>query len=324
LVEPIIFFVRETQHSVAYSVTADLAADVGIHLGDGSLLIGEGPSKGTYRYEVIGHAAEDQLYLIGNVIPIVSSAYDLQQPGIYLNRTLTWMSLRYHSKSVAQFKHDYLGLPSGKKTNASIPQMIRDDSQLMKCLARELLATDGVLGFYTASVSGPHKYARIQLKMTAGTVIEELAEFLQNELGMSASCRMNAGTSDRWGGAPQHILQINCSEDIDAWRNEIGFSNPSHISRLMTFELMGECPPSGTTRARLSFLSGCSPNLHCCSPIPRTAFVSMVDTMRRQFGYPRLKGDALVEQIGRVNRMLRLRSGRELPEIVNMRAAGEI
>lgn len=244
------------QLSVAFSVTADLAADVGIHLGDGSLLIGKGPSKGTYRYEVTGHAAEDQLYLIGNVILIVSSAYGLRQPGIYLNRTLSWMSLRYHSKCVVLFKHEYLRLPSGKKTNASIPQVIRDDGRLMKCVARELLATDGVWGFYTASASGPHRYARIQLKLTAGTVIEELAEFLQNELGMSVSCRMNAVTSDRLGEAPQHILQINRSEDIDAWRNEIGFSNPSHISRLMTFELMGECPPNGTTTARLSFLSG--------------------------------------------------------------------
>jgi len=312
------------QHSVAFSVTEDLAADVGIHLGDGSLLIGKGPSKGTYRYEVTGHAAEDQLYLIGNVIPIVSSAYDLRQPGIYLNRSLTWMSLRYHSKSVALFKHEYLGLPSGKKTNASIPQVIRDDGRLMKCLARELLATDGVPGFYTAFVGGPHKYARIQLKLTAGAVIKELAEFLQNELGMSVLCRMNAVTSVRWGGAAQHILQINCSQDIDAWRNEIGFSNPSHISRLMTFELLGECPPSGTTTARLSFLSGCSPNVHCRIPMPETAFVSIVGTMRRQFGYPRLKGDALIEQIRRVNRMLRLRSGRELPQIVNLRAAGEI
>ncbi|TMI14151.1 hypothetical protein E6H33_09010 [Candidatus Bathyarchaeota archaeon] len=59
----------------------------------------------------------------------------------------------------------------------------------MRPLARELLATDGVLGFYNAGGNNPHKYPRIQIKLKASLVIEQLATFLQADLSISASCR---------------------------------------------------------------------------------------------------------------------------------------
>ena len=299
-----------------YSITPDVAADTGIHLGDGSLFIGRKESAGTYRYEVIGHATEDQLYLIGQVMPTVSAAYGLRDPGIYVNRELTWASIRYHSKNVVLFKHETLGLPNGKKSNASIPAMIRTDSHLMRHLAREILAADGVLGFYNASPKHAHKYARIQIKLTATLVIEELARFLRDELGMSVSCRMNCVGSGGWHTRPQHIIQLNCSDEIDLWRREIGFSNPSHISRFMVFEKLGYCPPHTSMSGRILFLSGCSPVPTASEQIPRDALVSVVDLMRKRFNSPKLEGEALVRQIGAINRNLRSKNHRALPEIV--------
>src|SRR5215467_4890672 len=73
--------------------------------------------------------------------------------------------------------------PNGRKRDTSIPEIIRQDPRLMRHLARELLATDGVLGFYN-SAHGPHKYPRIQITMTAGRVIEQLVRFLRDELGV--------------------------------------------------------------------------------------------------------------------------------------------
>jgi hypothetical protein len=303
-----------------YSITPDVAADTGIHLGDGSLFIGRKESAGTYRYEVIGHATEDQLYLIGQVMPTVSAAYGLRDPGIYVNREMTWASIRYHSKNVVLFKHETLGLPNGKKSNASIPAMIRTDSHLMRHLAREILATDGVLGFYNASPKHAHKYARIQIKLTATLVIEELARFLRDELGMSVSCRMNCVSSDGWHTRPQHIIQLNCSDEINLWRREIGFSNPSHISRMMVFEALGECPPRTSIVDRLSFLSGCSSTLGASRPITESAFDYTISKMKREFGSPMLDAHTIIERIRDINVRLR-HLGRELPRIVETRAS---
>jgi len=311
------------QQPAGLSVNLDVAAETGIHLGDGSLFIRRGRPKTSYRYDVTGHVLEDQLYLLGCVVPTVSLAYGLGEPGIYVDREISWMSLRYGSKAVALFKHETLGLPNGKKTTASIPRMIRENSYLMRFLTREVLATDGILGYYSAS-NYRHKYPRIIIKLTARRVIEELAEFLHNELGMSVSLRLNIVDKDSWGTCPRHALQIACSEDIDTWRKEIGFSNPSQISRIMVFERLGECPPRTSIIDRLSFLSGLSSKTTSSGPIPLEAFISTVQLMRKSFEFPRLEGKEIASYVFRTNRRLQSRLGRRLPQIIDLRAAGEI
>jgi hypothetical protein len=77
------------------------------------------------------------------------------------------MKIVYESKEIALFKHRMLGLPNGRKIDPSIPPAILKNSRLMKYCVREILATHGLLGFYNASRNQPHKYARIQIEMTA-------------------------------------------------------------------------------------------------------------------------------------------------------------
>ena len=51
-----------------FALSPDVAAETGIHIGDGSLSIKRKGPHGSYQYEVTGHALEDQLYLIGTVM----------------------------------------------------------------------------------------------------------------------------------------------------------------------------------------------------------------------------------------------------------------
>ncbi len=305
------------QNATTFHLTPDVAADTGVHIGDGSLFIKRGGPHGAYQYEVTGHAVEDQLYLIGTVMPTVSAAYDLHRAGLYINRGLTWIKLRYQSKAVALFKHETLGLPNGKKRNLSIPQVLRNDSRLMRHLARELLATDGVFGFYNAGRNGAYKYPRIQIRMSAGLVIEELARFFRNELGISCLLRTELVAHDGWGVSHQHILQISRSEDIEVWRREIGFSNPSHISRMMDFESLGQCIPRTSIIDRLSFLCNRSSRLATSDTITSNDLVLIVDRMRKIFGFPRLTGEALLQKIDETDKRLESALGRKLPRLVD-------
>lgn len=310
----------DSQNSAMFSITREVAADTGIHLGDGHLFIRQNGADTNYSYDITGNAIEDQLYLLSHVIPTIESAYNLHKFGVYLNRERTWMSIVFQSKNVALFKHRVLGLPNGRKINPSIPPAILIDDRLMKCFVREILATDGVLGFCNASRNQPHKYPRIQIKMTARAVIEEVAKFLKERLSISVSCRLNAEPGG-CGRRPRHIIQINRSADIDTWRKEIGFSNPSHISRMMVFEEIGECPPRTSIVDRLSFLTGCTPRLRTSGPITESAFESAISKMTLEFGSPVLNALRTVERIQKVN--LRLQSlARELPRIVELRTAG--
>jgi hypothetical protein len=303
--------------SSEFHLSPDVAAETGIHIGDGGLSIKRGGPHGHYQYEVTGHALEDQLYLIGTVMPTISAAYDLHRPGFYINPEQTWISLRYQSKAVALFKHETLGLPNGRKRNLSIPEAFRNDTRLMRPLARELLATDGVLGFYNAGRNNPHKYPRIQIKLKASLVIEQLATFLRADLGISASCRSTMSVHEGRSPSLQQILQVNRSEDIETWRREIGFSNPSHISRMMVFEALGECVPRTSIVDRLSFLCGYSSRLATSKPIAPSDLVAMVDKMTTSFGFPRVTGEAILRGISQINKRLGSNLDRKLPMLVN-------
>ncbi len=302
-----------------FPLSPDVAAETGIHIGDGGLSIKRKGPHGSYQYEVTGHALEDQLYLIGTVMPTISAAYGLQRPGFYINPEQTWISLRYQNKAVALFKNETLGLPNGRKRDLSIPALIRRDSHLMRHLARELLATDGVLGFYNAGACRLHKYPRIQIKLKACPVIEQLASFLRVELGIHATCRYNLGIHEGWGTSLQQIIQVNRSEDIDTWRREIGFSNPSHISRMMVFELRGECSPRTSIVDRLSMLSGrLSGSDGASEQLRPQELISLITQMRKHFGFPRLEGKEVLHVMTQINRRLESKLGRGLPPIVSL------
>lgn len=301
-----------------FSITREVAADTGIHLGDGHLFIRQNGTDTNYAYDVTGNAMEDQLYLLSHVIPTIESAYDLHKFGVYLSRERTWMSIVFQSKNVALFKHRVLGLPNGRKINPSIPPAVLNDDRLMRCFLREILATDGVLGFYNASRNQPHKYPRIQIKMTAQAIIEEMARFLREKLRINVSCRLNAEPAGL-GRHPRHIIQVNRSADIDVWRKELGFSNPSHISHMMVFEEVGECPPRTSILDRLSYLTGCASTLRASGPLPESSFESSISKMRRKFGSPDLDAHHTIERIQSINLRLR-RLVRELPRIVEIRA----
>jgi hypothetical protein len=299
-----------------FSMTTAIAADTGVHLGDGSLYIRQNGTDTNYCYSITGNAVEDQLYLLGHVIPTIEAAYNIHKFGIHLAPETTWMSIVYQSKNIALFKHRILGLPNGRKTDLSIPRAIIDDAGLMRCCIREILATDGLLGFYNASKNRSHKYARIQIKMTARKVIDEIARSLRENSGIEASCRFNAEPAEL-GRRACHILQINRAQDIEIWRREIGFSNPSHISRMLIFEEIGECPPDTSILDRLSYLTGCSTALKASGPLPESALKSAISKMRREFGSPDLDASQIIEQIQTINVRLR-RLTRELPRIVDL------
>jgi hypothetical protein len=120
-----------------FPITPDVAADTGVHLGDGDLYVRQRGVDTNYRYSITGHATEDQPYLLGQVCPIIASAYGLEKYGVHVNHDDHWMSLRFQSKDVALFKWLELGLPNGRKIHASIPDQIRQDVNLMKHFARD-------------------------------------------------------------------------------------------------------------------------------------------------------------------------------------------
>jgi hypothetical protein len=99
----------DSHYTAMFSITPEVAADTGIHLGDGHLFIRQNGTDTNYCYDITGNALEDQLYLLSHVIPTIELAYHLRKFGVYLNPGRTWMSIVFQSKNVALFKHGVLG-----------------------------------------------------------------------------------------------------------------------------------------------------------------------------------------------------------------------
>ena len=130
------------------------------------------------------------------------------------------------------------------KRNLSIPQVLRNDGRLMRHLCKGTSCDrrrPWVLqcqSEWSSQVSSNSDQGECWLSnRRVGK------NFLRSELGISFLRRTELVAHDGWGISHQHILQISRSEDIDVWRREIGFSNPSHISRMIVFESLGECIP---------------------------------------------------------------------------------
>jgi hypothetical protein len=72
-----------------FSMTEAVAADTGIHLGDGSLYIRQNDADTNYSYRITGNAIDDQLYLLGHVIPTIESVYNIRKFGVHLSPEAT-------------------------------------------------------------------------------------------------------------------------------------------------------------------------------------------------------------------------------------------
>lgn len=130
---------KEKQIKIPSQLTPELAEDLGIHIGDGSLFLCN-PKKTSYGF---GYAFDrrDVDYL-NYVILLKQKLYNLNKYKIYTCRNQT--DLRFHSLAIALFFSKIIKFPVGSKSKIiDIPNMIMNSNREIKlaCL-RGLVDTD--------------------------------------------------------------------------------------------------------------------------------------------------------------------------------------
>ena len=86
---------------------------------------------------------------------------------------------------------------------------------------------------------------------------------------------------------------------------------------MMVFEILEECTPRTGIVDRLSFLCGHSSKLVTAEPIASTDLISLVDQMKKAFGFPRLGEEAILQRMHEIDKHLRSTLGRKLPALVD-------
>ena len=293
-----------------------LAREIAVHTGDMHLYIDD---KWHYRFNVYGHITEEALYLLGCVVPLEIIVYGLKPSWFQKPHKDQTLVIAYCSKPAALFKSKVIGLPIGKKRHIIPPQIVRRNRRLMCNYVCEICSTDGLIGFYNANKKyNPHKYPRIQIRMTLREVIESLAEFVRQELSINARTYYDI---KRKNGSIQHTLAINGKEKLDTWRKTIGISNPSKISKVMVWEKYGICPPHTTILQRFAMISDIidplkykekNQSIPAVKSLPQKDIIDILVKMRKDYGYPLIKPTTLVNLAETVDKLVHIRNQRRL------------
>lgn len=226
-------------------LSEDLAEEVGIHIGDGSMWFKKHDWGTEYRYSVHGDKREKE-YLVEHVSNIIKKLYGLD-PIYKENKNDNSFGVFYNNKNLVLYKFN-LGLPNGKKENIVIPKNIYNSKFVLDCI-RGIFDTDGCLQFQNRNKFAK-PYPRIDIASKSEPLIKQIATILDS---------LNISYSIYNSEIPHYKTKTICktsrififgSKNLDKWIKNIGFSNPKNIKKYENWKLEAGIEPASSTLPR--------------------------------------------------------------------------
>ncbi len=219
-------------------VTAELAEETGIHIGDGSMSISYCRNTPEHRYE-ISSGNYDMRYIQYHVIPMMQKIYGILPR---IQQKENYFQTCYNSKGLVQFKHFIIGLPTGNKAKTiTIPKIILNSSFVTRCI-RGITETDGTLTFKKRH-KDVYYYPYIRIDMASKPLIEQL-EYLLKKLGIRFSTLYDylVKSHGAFKDTMHHQIFVSGKKNVLDWEKKIGFSNPRNLDRLNFWKVNGFIP----------------------------------------------------------------------------------
>lgn len=229
-------------------MSPELAEEIGIHIGDGSLVIR--PKYHHYDYFVcLGiHEQEYMQYvckLMHRLYSLKGKITERQKDGA--------LTATFSSKSLIMWKLS-LGLPSGNKGQISIPKVVLDSEYILDCI-RGIFDTDGSLTF-KKKYRDVHYYPVVKIDSKSKFLILQLLEVI-SKFGFTCYAFYDGKHKSSTGVTTTvHSLFISGQKSLELWMDLIRPKNPVHISKYMIWKKFGFCPPRTTLSTRKSILEG--------------------------------------------------------------------
>ena len=277
-------------------LSEDLAEETGIHIGDGALSIGTKKSGYQYYWHRISMSHRDDfVYMICHVQPLIQRLYNVPirtriDPGSEFNYD-------YESRAIAHFKSRVLGLPVGRKKDITIPAFFTKNSKLTRACIRGIADTDGTISFNKSG--GIHRNPYVAIKNSSKPLILQMAKLIKRELTVKTSLTLDKLYQDSAimeRKIPMNWLRVYGKRELRIWMENIGFANPSKISRLMVWKQYGVLPPYTTFPQRVAMIAGkLDPYDYYrkgdkAFPKPirisQETLLSVLKTMQQQYGVP--------------------------------------
>jgi hypothetical protein len=232
-------------------ITKEVAEEIGIHIGDGSMGIYK--STGHYDY-TISFGLEDEPYLSGYIIPMIKRIYGMTPYFQRVKKDKTIM-LKYVSKKLIIWKQK-LGIKPGPKDSIVIPDIIIKSGFVLRCI-RGLFDTDGSISFKKRH-KDHHYYPVIKLYSKSKNLIIQVDAILRKE-GIASNTYYDEIRHDKRGFTTVgHNLFINGERNLSLFMEKIGFSNIKHITKYNVWRIQGNLKPYTTLKERLTTLKNIS------------------------------------------------------------------
>jgi intein/homing endonuclease len=198
----------------------DLAEEIGLHLGDGSMNYYNG--KGLYQLR--GHIEDDKPHYILRIKPLYKSLFNIDISLREMSSTGVY-GFQIWSDALVNYKYKVLGLPLGPKHEFLIPSTIVENDEFCKAFIRGYFDTDGCLYL-------EHKnrklYPRIEMVSICEKFILQLKEII-SKLGFRVTYEKKENLPRH--KYPLHKLSIRGIEMTKKWFLEIKPANPKHVNK---------------------------------------------------------------------------------------------
>lgn len=212
-----------------------------------------------YVAELVGIILGDgHIHTKNNLITIVGSLEDLN----YYQERVTWLFqslfnktpsirrrkdrnayyLMIYSKPILNFLVNEIKLKRGTKSNASVPEAILSNKELIPYFLRGLFDTDGCIKFSKQSRKTNY-YPRIQIALKNSRLAYGLGN-LFDSIGFS----YGTWKDSRFNGITYY--QISGKKNAERWFREISPKNAVHKSKYEFWKKFGYCIPKSSLEFR--------------------------------------------------------------------------
>jgi len=203
-------------------MTLDLAEEIGLHIGDGSMNFYS--NKGLFQLR--GHIEDDKPHYENRIKKLYKKLYNLDI-SIREMKSTGVIGFQIWNSAIVEFKNKIIGLPLGKKNDIKIPSIINNKNLFFSFL-RGLFDTDGCL--YIENKRGK-PYPRIEIGTVSGPLCLKKVS-LAKKYGLNASYYISKRKEKNWNDI--YKIAFNGFNNFEKWIKNVGSNNPKHVAKFQT------------------------------------------------------------------------------------------
>lgn len=206
-------------------LTSELAEDIGIHLGDGSLYRKSGSNSPEFLYS--GHIKEKDH--MEHVVRLKNDLYNIKRVAWWQKRNE--LRVRLYSYAVAMFYTKIVGFPIGAKRHIGVPNIIMASNreEIIAGFLRGLIDTDFSLVIRNKN---NNLYPTLQGSFASKKLVIDLQDLFMR-LGIKSSIQLDGKRYHKKTKKTyvENVISIHGFKRVNLWLQKIGFNNKIKFKR---------------------------------------------------------------------------------------------